>query len=469
MATDQNRIGGLSRLRGSTAGVLALLLTLPMAGCGITYTALNVEESVEEGVEVRSMTSAEVSRANSLPFTPRPLPRSFFETTGAPSLLDGSMRVDPDLPNPPVIPPEPFRSLEFRPLPDTQPTVYKIGVGDVILLSTVGGASTVEQLSGLLAAQSRRQGYTVRDDGTIAIPEIGAIRLVDLTLQEAEDRIFDALITNQIDPTFTLEVSEFNSRRATIGGAVAQTTPIALGLRPVTLREAITAAGGITAQDAEYAVIRVYRGGTLYQISVAQYLSQPELGDALILNGDSIFVDTSYDLDRAERFYRAQLEAMQLEDRERREVLEILQIEIDARRSQLAEERALFEARLAQGAEGQDHVFLIGEIKNQGRVPLPFAQVASLADVLFESGGFNIATGDASEIYVVRSVGAQDVDPKVVAYHLDASNVANLVLATRFEMRPSDIVFVQEQPITRWNRALEQALPVLVRRIDSSI
>ncbi|WP_323770758.1 hypothetical protein [Antarctobacter sp.] len=46
-----------------------------------------------------------------------------------------------------------------------------------MLLATRGAASTIEQLSGLLAAQNQRQGYTVRDDGSIAILEIGAVQL----------------------------------------------------------------------------------------------------------------------------------------------------------------------------------------------------------------------------------------------------------------------------------------------------
>jgi polysaccharide export outer membrane protein len=60
---------------------------------------------------------------------------------------------------------------------------------------------------------------------------------------------------------------------------------------------------------------------------------------------------------------------------------------------------------------------------------------------------------------VLRSLGGATA---VTAYHLDARNAVNLVLATRFEMRPNDIVFVEEQPITKWNRALQQAFPTLL-------
>lgn len=59
-----------------------------------------------------------------------------------------------------------------------------------------------------------------------------------------------------------------------------------------------------------------------------------------------------------------------------------------------------------------------------------------------------------------------ETDPQLngglTAYHLDAENAVNLAVATRFEIRPNDVVFVAEQPITSWNRALSQILPQLL-------
>jgi polysaccharide export outer membrane protein len=49
----------------------------------------------------------------------------------------------------------------------------------------------------------------------------------------------------------------------------------------------------------------------------------------------------------------------------------------------------------------------------------------------------------------------------VTAWHLDARNAANFVLATQFELRPNDIIFIEEQPITRWNRAFQQFFPTV--------
>ena len=57
----------------------------------------------------------------------------------------------------------------------------------------------------------------------------------------------------------------------------------------------------------------------------------------------------------------------------------------------------------------------------------------------------------------------------VTAWHLDARNAANLTLATRFEMRPNDIIFIEEQPITRWNRAFQQFFPSLLSSAESAL
>ena len=35
-------------------------------------------------------------------------------------------------------------------------------------------------------------------------------------------------------------------------------------------------------------------------------------------------------------------------------------------------------------------------------------------------------------------------------------------MATRFELRPNDVIFVAEQPVTRWNRVIQQITPSII-------
>ena len=78
------------------------------------------------------------------------------------------------------------------------------------------------------------------------------------------------------------------------------------------------------------------------------------------------------------------------------------------------------------------------------------------------AGGIAKETGDASQVYVLRA--AQDVREfgAVTAWHLDVRNAAHLPLAARFELRPGDVVFVAENPVTRWGRTIDQITPSLI-------
>jgi polysaccharide export outer membrane protein len=306
----------------------------------------------------------------------------------------------------------------------------------------------------------------VRDGGTIAIPNIEAISVAGLTLQEAEDVVFQALVRNQLDPTFSLEVAEFNSQRVAIGGAVKSETLVPITLNRLTLSDALTAAGGLTLRDEDFASIRIFREGTLYQIPVKMFRARADLQNRILQNGDAVFVDTSYDLDRALTYYKAQLDVIALRSSTRSSALQALSTEIGIRRSALDEQRRIFELRQKLGSEDRDFVYLTGEVNDQSRVPLPYDRQSNLADVLYGQGGFDTTTGDPSEIYVLRETDS--VSGAVTAYHLDARNAADVVLATKFEMRPNDVVFVEEQPITKWSRALQQAFPSLLRAAERS-
>jgi polysaccharide export outer membrane protein len=438
-------------------GIAAASLITSVGACGVSYNSPSVKKNGPDShVTVVALSGESAQNANATPYTPRELPAIFYAATNTSTSVTGlgSLPAQPSVPN------LQREQPEYIPLPDIQKKPYKIGVGDVLILATTGSSSTVEQLSGLLAAQNKRQGYTVRDDGSISIPGVGDVTLAGLTLQAAGDRLFQTLIQDQIDPTFSLEVAEFNSQRVSVGGAVNKPALVPVTLTPLTLSDALTASGGSALRNKEYAVIRIYRDGRLYQIPFEIYEERPDLQKKLLQDGDAVYLDTSYDLDRALEFYKTQLDVITLRNASRKQTLEAVESEINLRRASIEERRELFRAREILGAVERDYVYLTGEVKKQSRFPLPFGQQASLADVLYEEGGFDNTTGDPSEIYVLRS--ASKTGPEVIAYHLDATNAVNLTVATKFEMRPDDIVFIEEQPITKWTRALPQIFPTLL-------
>ena len=245
-----------------------------------------------------------------------------------------------------------------------------------------------------------------------------------------------------------------------VGGAVSSPVVLPVGLTPLYLEEALSAAGGITVEDQDFASVRLYRGGTLYQIPLMELYSQTRLLRTRLIDGDAVFVDTEYELDQAASYFEQQITLVNARQSTRANALDILDTEITLRRDQLDEARDNYVQRIQLGADENDYVYLLGELRRQSRVPLPFGSRAHLADALLaDSSGIQPERGDISQIYVLRASNDPREFGAVTAWHLDARNAANYAMMARFELRPDDIVFIAQQPITRWNRAISQLLP----------
>lgn len=436
-------------------------LFLALSGCGITYVSSRVSDQTDDlDVRVIPVSAETVLIANRQPYAPRGLPEVFYQVAGAGS----SPRGLGALPDAPAFPQASPDQLELRPPPATVPGPYRLGTGDVLRMSIANG-NDLDPLDGSTSGETMLQDLTLRDDGAVSIPQIGAVEIAGLTIDEAEGVLFERMIEAGLDPTFSLEVIAFNSQRASVGGAVNAPQIIPITLNPPDLAEVLTTVGGITAPDPEFASIRIYRDGALYQIPLQDFLDRGDLQDLPILSGDAIYVDTTYDLDRAQTFYESQISVIALRRADRTAALSELTAEIGLRRAALAEQRENFLLREDLGANARDYVYLAGEVANQSRWPLPFGQQASLADVLYDSGGFDTSTGNPAHIYVLRASTDPAAFGAVTAWHLDARNAVAFTLAPRFEMRPDDIVFIEEQPITRWNRAIQQSIPSLITTV----
>mgnify|MGYP005987622791 CR=1 FL=1 len=428
-----------------------------LASCGTVYVSPKVDAR-DGKVRVLPVNAETVLVANRAKYNPKQLPAVFFQNAGGAGSVRGAGAVPPTSQSEQQRP----AAMTLRIPPNAAAGPYRIGVGDVLLLATKSGGSTVEELSGLLAAQNSRQGYTVQDDGAIAIPDVGRVNLDGLTLEEAEAQLFQSLVQSQIDPTFSLEIAEFNSKRVSLGGAVSNPTVAPITLTPLYLDEALAAAGGISTRDLEFASIRIYRDGTLYQIPLEEYLRRADLQKVRLVNGDSVFVDTEFELEKAQSYFQEQITLAQFRQQGRVQALAELNAEVNLRRSSLSEERSNFKDRVDFDAVDRDFVYLTGEVSKPGRFTMPFGRQASLADALYSDSGFSSETGNPSQIYVLRGSSDPAEFGAVTAWHLDARNAANMSLATRFRMQPNDIVFIAEQPITRWNRALKQVFPSVI-------
>ncbi len=441
---------------------LALVISAfaTLSSCGISYHSPDINPLADSDNKVRvvSMTPETVLAANQQRYTPKTLPAVFYQSAGTGGAVQSAGAAPEAVFDQRTRP----AGLETRLPPPIVPAPYQIGIGDVVLLATPRTGNTVEQLSGLLAAQNARQGYTVQDDGAIAIPNVGRVQVAGLTLEQAEDELFQRLVENQIDPTFSLEIAEFNSRKVSIGGAVRNPRVVSVTLTPLFLDEVLAAAGGINAPDLDLTTVRIYRDGTLYQIPVGELYSNPGLRRIQLTDGDSVFVDTEYELDLAEAYFEQQITLAEFRQDSRSIALDQLRTEVDLRRNALNEARQNFRARTELGDEDRDYVYLTGEVGTQSRYTLPFGRQATLADALYSSGGVPTETADVREVYVLRGANDPREFGAVTAWRLNAKDATNFLLATRFELRPNDVVFIAEQPVTRWARVIRQISPGLI-------
>lgn len=446
-------------MRRLTIALLSSVVALPLAACGVVYHTTSVSQGIssEGKVRVLPLTAESVLVANRAPYQPRQLPAYFNQSAGMSGTMSG----------PVTAPTGAFEQIartdqvDTRLPPPLPPSSYKIGVGDVVLLATPKSGSTVEQLTGILAAQSSRQGYTVQDDGSISIPNVGRVVIAGQTVDDAEATLFQKFLDKQIDPTFSLEIAEFHSKRVAVGGDVAAPTVVPITLNPLTLDEALAAAGGARTADTNTAVVRLYRAGKLYQIPLKSLYD----GNARIqlAPDDSIFVDSAYQLDKAASYFEEQIKLANFKQVERTSRLQALETEVTLRRAELDEKRQTFNTRLQLESEARDYAYLTGEVAKQSRFPLPYDRKASLADAIYGSGGGLVtAKSDPKHIYVLRGSADPMEYDSITAWHIDARNAASLLLATRFELHANDVIFVATQPVAHWGNVVNAITPSLI-------
>jgi polysaccharide biosynthesis/export protein len=412
---------------------LAFVCFLALSACGAVYTSPAVN-GASENIKVVEITPQSIAHANTVPYVPKQLPDAFNQASFLPQ--KGPMdtlqhRANKRIQNLPI-------NLPTR----SKSSLYKIGISDVVLLATPATIST-NALSALIAAQNKHQGYTIQDDGAISIPDIGRVIIAGQTLEEAEATIFQTLVENQIDPKFSLEIIAFNARSISIDGSVKFPKLVPITMKPLTLQNALQNAGGVVSLTPEYTTIRIFRNNKEYVIPLQQIQGQPELQNFILQDGDSISVENSFRKQMAINDANAA-------------AIAIAQIQTDLKREQSEAARKTFLTKLELGAVKRDYVYLAGEVAKQGRFPLPFNNIASVADAIYSENGIRTREGNLSQIYILRGSSS---DTSVIAYHLDAKNAVNLLLATKMQLRPNDIVFVAEQPVTAWNRVISQILP----------
>ena len=305
---------------------------------------------------------------------------------------------------------------DYAPVPDPQgsqpPPPYTIAPYDVLQV-TVWDHPELTAPTGQFRSPEEN-GIPVEDDGTIYYPFVGQIPVAGKTVAEVRAILTERLKSVVRNPQLSVRVAAFRGKRVQITGEVVAPTIMALTDVPARVSDAIAFAKGFTPETlgpggplgADPANVTLTRGGMTYRLDLLAFYENGEVSQNWLLKeGDVINV----------------------------------------------------------GDRNRNRVFIMGEVKQQ-QAKLMVKRRMTLAEAIGDSGGIDPIAAAVGKIYVIRGDYSA---PNI--YRLDASSADALLLATQFQLRPKDVVYVATYDLTRWNRIMTQILPTVQVLYDAAV
>jgi polysaccharide export outer membrane protein len=277
------------------------------------------------------------------------------------------------------------------------PAPYRIGVGDVLYI-TVWDHPELTVPAGP-QQQLNAAGRPVQADGMLFYPYIGKVQAAGLTPDALREEITRRLARFIEAPQVDVSILTHASQRVRVTGAIRQPAVLPLTLVPLTLADAISQAA-IDPAQADLSGIRLTRAGQTFTLDLEPRSTRTAPPTQVYLQADD-HIHVPY-LERKE-------------------------------------------------------VFVLGEVVQPGAIPFKTARLP-LSQAIGRARGITQATANADAVYVIR--GAPDLQgaPSQV-FQLHARSPSAFALASQFELRPGDVVFVGAAGVTRWSRFVNQLLP----------
>lgn len=278
-----------------------------------------------------------------------------------------------------------------------EPKLYRIGAGDVLYI-TVWDHPELTTPSGS-QQEIKSNGRVVHPNGELFYPHVGTVMVMGMTLQELSQKLTLDLHKYIESPQVDVSVLAFESQKVLMSGALKSTLPIRITTSPISLVEALGAAG-VETVEADLSRVILTREGRQYVLDVYE------------LTRDSTDINYLY-----------------LQDKDRIHV----------------------------SYNDYKKVFVMGEIKT----PMAFSYTQhslSLSNAISAAGGLDQFTSNGKAVYVIRGIMDAEEKPAKI-FQLNAEETTGFILASRFMLEPQDIVYVGATKLTHWNRVITSLLP----------
>jgi polysaccharide export outer membrane protein len=273
-----------------------------------------------------------------------------------------------------------------------QDSVYRVGPNDVLHVQV---PKHPEFGGGLLGLEGRPLGLRVTENGTIDVPLLGEVVVAGRPVREIRAEIQQRLGEYLEKPHVSVEVLEYASQKCYLLGAFEKPGAIPLD-GDTTLLEAVAVAGGIK-EGGDLEGAYVVRGRTLLPVSLADLLLRGDTSRNLFLrHGDLVYVPPAV----------------------------------------------------------RWQVYVLGEVRQPGIVPIPQAYGLTLTAAVAKAGGLDLLHADRDEIRVFR--GSWQA-PR--SFTLSVDDLYRY--GEHIRLHPGDRIHVAPRGLASWSRTMQLLIPFI--------